>query len=225
MKHVPKHRSSTTSVFGAPARTARRVVLFSGVAVAATGVAVSGGVLGANVGPTAVADGPGSTQAAAAQLSAVTLDEAAEKVLASADLAGRATVVSRSDQRKAADPLKRAALSDEVGRAVTASESLSESAPRDIGRALMADYGFSSDQFGCLDSLWTRESNWTVNADNPTSSAYGIPQSLPGSKMASAGADWATNPVTQIKWGLGYIQDVYGSPCGAWAASQAKGWY
>ncbi|HYH34650.1 MAG TPA: lytic transglycosylase domain-containing protein, partial [Nocardioides sp.] len=74
-------------------------------------------------------------------------------------------------------------------------------------------------------SLYTRESNWTWNADNPTSSAYGIPQALPGEKMASAGADWETNPVTQIRWGLGYIQDRYGSPCGAWAHSESHGWY
>ena len=66
-----------------------------------------------------------------------------------------------------------------------------------------------------------RESGWNVYADNPSSSAYGIPQALPGSKMASAGADWATNPVTQIRWGLGYIQDRYGSPCGAWGHSQS----
>ena len=70
-----------------------------------------------------------------------------------------------------------------------------------------------------------RESGWNPFADNPTSSAYGIPQALPGSKMASAGADWATNPVTQIRWGLGYIRDRYGSPCGAWAHSEANGWY
>src|SRR5215470_7125921 len=69
--------------------------------------------------------------------------------------------------------------------------------------------------FGCLVSLWDRESGWRVNAEN-ASGAYGIPQALPGSKMATAGADWATNPATQIKWGLGYIKSVYGTPCDAW---------
>jgi hypothetical protein len=64
-----------------------------------------------------------------------------------------------------------------------------------------------------------------VHADNPNSSAYGIPQALPGSKMASAGPDWANNPITQIRWGLGYIADRYGSPCGAWGHSQSHGWY
>lgn len=97
--------------------------------------------------------------------------------------------------------------------------------PRAIGRQLAAARGWGADQFQCLDSLWTRESNWSVTADNPTSSAYGIPQALPGSKMASAGADWATNPATQITWGLGYIADRYGTPCGAWGHSQSVGWY
>ncbi len=96
---------------------------------------------------------------------------------------------------------------------------------RTIARAMVADRGWSSGQFACLDSLWTRESNWNPMADNPTSSAYGIPQALPGSKMASAGADWRTNPATQISWGLGYIADRYGDPCGAWNHFQTKNWY
>ena len=66
---------------------------------------------------------------------------------------------------------------------------------------------------------------WNPRADNPTSSAYGIPQALPGSKMSSAGEDWRTNPVTQIRWGLGYIRDRYGSPCSAWSFKQGRGWY
>jgi hypothetical protein len=77
----------------------------------------------------------------------------------------------------------------------------------------------------CLVPLWMGESGWRVNAENVSSGAYGIPQSLPGSKMATAGSDWRTNPVTQIKWGLGYIQERYGSPCGAWGFKQGHGWY
>ena len=84
-------------------------------------------------------------------------------------------------------------------------EDLSDEDPRDIARALLVEYGWGDDQFGCLDSLWSASRNWNVHADNPSSSAYGIPQALPGSKMSSAGADWADNPVTQIRWGLGYI--------------------
>jgi hypothetical protein len=98
--------------------------------------------------------------------------------------------------------------------------------PRTIARTMMVGYGWASDaQFNCLNSLWNRESGWQWNATNPYSGAYGIPQSLPASKMAAAGPDWRTNASTQIRWGLDYIQGRYGSPCGAWAHSQATGWY
>ncbi len=94
-----------------------------------------------------------------------------------------------------------------------------------IAYNMMSSFGFNpKTQFGCLDNIWTRESNWRYNAQN-ASGAYGIPQALPGSKMATAGADWQTNPATQIKWGLGYIQSTYGTPCGAWAFWQAHGYY
>jgi hypothetical protein len=86
-------------------------------------------------------------------------------------------------------------------------------------------YSWDKSQHSCLVNLWNRESGWRHTADNPTSSAYGIPQSLPGSKMASAGADWRTNPETQIKWGLKYIKHRYETPCGAWGAFKKKGWY
>ncbi|WP_194398210.1 lytic transglycosylase domain-containing protein [Microbacterium atlanticum] len=85
--------------------------------------------------------------------------------------------------------------------------------------------GWGDDQFACLVALWNKESGWRVNAYNASSGAYGIPQSLPGSKMATAGADWETNPATQITWGLGYIGGRYGTPCGAWGHSQRTGWY
>jgi hypothetical protein len=97
--------------------------------------------------------------------------------------------------------------------------------PRGIARILVSDRGWSSSQFTCLDLLWKKESGWNYRARNPVSGAYGIPQALPGSKMASAGSDWRTNPVTQIEWGLGYIADIYGTPCGAWSHSKAFGWY
>jgi hypothetical protein len=94
-----------------------------------------------------------------------------------------------------------------------------------IAQGLMPSWGFSvSSQWSCLDSLWARESGWVYDAEN-ASGAYGIPQALPGSKMASAGSDWQTDPTTQIKWGLGYIKDVYGTPCGAWDHEVSDGWY
>jgi hypothetical protein len=93
-----------------------------------------------------------------------------------------------------------------------------------IAQQLVAARGWGTDQYNCLVSLWNKESGWRVNAYNP-SGAYGIPQALPGSKMASAGADWQTNPATQITWGLNYISGVYGTPCGAWGHSQSFNWY
>ena len=92
-------------------------------------------------------------------------------------------------------------------------------------RAMLGNYGWGDDQFGCLVSLWNKESGWNYQAYNRSSGAYGIPQALPGSKMGSAGADWQTNPATQIAWGLGYISGRYGTPCGAWGHSQSTGWY
>jgi hypothetical protein len=93
-----------------------------------------------------------------------------------------------------------------------------------IARSMLAARGWSS-QMGCLVELWNHESSWRVDAYNP-SGAYGIPQALPGDKMASAGADWRTNAATQIRWGLNYIASRYGDPCGAWSTWQAHGgWY
>ena len=83
----------------------------------------------------------------------------------------------------------------------------------------------SAAQFTCLVTVWNRESHWNHKAHNRSSGAHGIPQALPGSKMRTAGADWRTNPVTQIKWGLGYIDRRYGSPCGALRHMNGHGWY
>jgi hypothetical protein len=93
-------------------------------------------------------------------------------------------------------------------------------------RAMAAErYGWGEGEFSCLAKLWTKESGWNYKAYNPNGGATGIPQSLPGSKMATAGADWRTNAATQIAWGLGYIDRAYGSPCAAWGHSQAVNWY
>jgi hypothetical protein len=93
-----------------------------------------------------------------------------------------------------------------------------------IALSILTARGMGSDQYSCLVSLWNRESHWNVYASN-ASGAYGIPQALPGSKMASAGPNWQSDPTTQITWGLGYITGRYGTPCGAWAHSQSSGWY
>ncbi|MFF9114619.1 transglycosylase SLT domain-containing protein [Streptomyces massasporeus] len=80
-------------------------------------------------------------------------------------------------------------------------------------------------QFQCFSNIVDHESDWNYKAVNPSSGAYGMFQALPGSKMSSAGADWQTNPATQIKWGLNYMNDRYGSPCEAWSFWQANNWY
>lgn len=94
-----------------------------------------------------------------------------------------------------------------------------------IAYGLLPAYGFSqATEWGCLKDLWQQESSWEYDAEN-ASGAYGIPQSLPASKMASAGPDYLTDPTTQIKWGLEYITQVYGTPCSAWGHEEADGWY
>jgi hypothetical protein len=199
----------------APKRAFRNTLVLSSVAAAVTGISVGAGLLGkdagagaSDIGASLVADGSPLSGAVAAP----------------APDATRAPEISRSDERPAVDPAKLGIAADDRPSAITGTRSLSESDPHDIARALMPEFGFGLDQYGCLESLWNRESGWSTTAANP-SGAYGIPQSLPGSKMASAGPDWEHNAVTQIKWGLGYIQDRYGSPCGAWGHSQATGWY
>lgn len=94
-----------------------------------------------------------------------------------------------------------------------------------VGERMAAAQGWTGEQWYCLYQLWQKESGWRTNAGNTSSGAYGIPQALPGSKMASSGSDWLTNPATQIAWGIGYIKGRYASPCAAWATSQSRGWY
>ena len=97
---------------------------------------------------------------------------------------------------------------------------------RGLGQHMAAAiYGWDGNQWACLSNLWNHESGWRTTAGNQSSGAYGIPQALPGSKMATAGADWRTNPETQIEWGLGYIKGRYGSPCNAWAHWLNSNWY
>jgi hypothetical protein len=220
--YVPKHRGPNAEP--ALKKGIRKSVMFSGVAVAATGIAVSSGI----VMKSEPADGA-SASLASADLGGVATDEvqaqAAQSQSDVAALADRTQAVSRSDRRTAVDETKKQALDQRSGGQVTQVEDLTSQDPRTIARAMLADYGFGSEQFSCLDSLYNSESGWNVHADNPTSSAYGIPQALPGSKMASAGSDWADNPATQIRWGLGYIRDTYGDPCSAWSFKQGNNWY
>jgi hypothetical protein len=98
--------------------------------------------------------------------------------------------------------------------------------PREIARQMMQNwYSWGADEFACYDRIITQESRWRVTAANPHSSAYGLPQALPGKRMAAYGADWRTNPATQLAWGLNYVKTRYGTPCQAWSYKRAHGWY
>ena len=114
-----------------------------------------------------------------------------------------------------------------LGSSPSGPGSLSPGAAQNYAASRLGAYGWSSGQMGCLISLWNIESGWRWNAYNASSGAYGIPQSLPGDKMATAGADWTTSSSTQIEWGLGYIRSRYGSPCSAYAfeTSHTPYWY
>ena len=108
---------------------------------------------------------------------------------------------------------------------VPAAPAVSAGTAQEIAKRMVADRGWSDVEYDCLYQLWKKESNWRVNAHNKSSGAYGIPQSLPGNKMASVADDWMTNPETQITWGLKYIANRYDTPCGAWGHSQVRNWY
>ena len=203
----------------------RTTLVVSGAAVAVTGLAVSAGIVAES--------SPFGAPASAALASHQAGDDVGAAPVATrptADDAHRARVVSRSvdrlDRRRAegavAQPAAPAARSPSRW---TARPTLSSADPRTIAKALLSKYGYGQDQFSCLDSIYSQESGWNTHADNPASSAYGIPQALPGSKMATAGPNWENDAATQIKWGLGYIKGRYGSPCSAWGFKQSHGWY
>ncbi|MDO0915339.1 transglycosylase SLT domain-containing protein [Streptomyces sp. DT2A-34] len=122
-------------------------------------------------------------------------------------LAGAALAAATAGTLFAAAPAQ--AATTEAGSAQT------------IAKKMISD----SAQYQCFSKIVDHESDWNVNATNASSGAYGLVQALPGNKMASAGSDWKTNPATQIEWGLDYMKDRYGSPCGAWNFWQSNGWY
>jgi hypothetical protein len=217
----------TLAVAGATA--VATIAVASGVAVAAPG------------GPASQAAPPRSRPAAGAadatdairqlarqkiQLAAVERDRlAAEARRAAARRAARRRAAAQREARRRAAAQRAARQARQPAGSPASTPAAPSGSPQQIAAAMLGSFGWSSGQFGCLQSLWNAESGWNPSATNPISGAYGIPQALPGSKMATAGADWQTNPATQIKWGLGYIQQVYGSPCAAWSHEQSTGWY
>ena len=164
--------------------------------------------------------------------------EKAEKKRAAA-IAAKKKAAAEAAAKKAAEEAAAAAAAESSassGSSDSSSSSGSSGSPASSGdnsvagakataRAMVDSRGWGSEQFSCLVKLWNKESGWNYRAYNSSSGAYGIPQALPGSKMASAGSDWKNSAATQIRWGLGYIDGRYGNPCGAWEHSQSTGWY
>ncbi len=211
--------------------TSRGGVLAASARIAVTAASLAGVV--AAVTSLTETDPPPGAAVAAFQLHDQTVSAAgpaedveAHEVLAEAAGRAQASVTARRASRERAARAARVAAAERA-RAAAAARAARNAVrdPRSAARALAAGRGWGAGQFSCLEALWHKESGWRHRATNPSSGAYGIPQALPGGKMSSAGADWRTNPVTQIRWGLGYIADRYGTPCGAWAHSRAHNWY
>lgn len=183
-------------------------------------------VLGARNARTEAVDEARAAKVAAERRAAAAGAEAARLGARQEELTERLAELEQGAQ----DLLAQREAAAERGRFELLGLQAESGAPREaqeIARAMMPDYGWDAAEFGCLVSLWNAESGWSWSAANPSSGAYGIPQALPGWKMASAGSDWLTNPTTQITWGLGYIEDVYGSPCAAYDAflGRSPHWY
>jgi hypothetical protein len=157
----------------------------------------------------------------AAAAKAAAAKAAAAKTAAAKAAAAKAAAAKSAEQAAAA----KKAAAQRAQSARQAAATTPSGSPQQIAERMLSQFGWSSSQFSCLQPLWEHESGWSVTAENPTSGAYGIPQSLPGAQMASAGADWQSNAATQIRWGLTYIHGRYGSPCGAWAHEESDNWY
>lgn len=178
----------------------------------------------------ATADLRARLEAAQAQKAA---EEEAARIAAEEAAAAEAAAQAQAEAEAAAAAQRQSAprsSSSSAAPAPTASAvaSTGDNSPGAAQQAasnMLGDFGWGQDQFSCLVSLWNKESGWNYQAYNAGSGAFGIPQALPGSKMASAGGDWQSSAVTQVRWGLGYISGRYGSPCGAWDHSQSVGWY
>ncbi|MGP4049401.1 transglycosylase SLT domain-containing protein [Streptomyces sp. 2A115] len=224
-----------------------------GFAVAsATAVTAVGAVTGVASGNTAPADDSDTTASDAtlladipagqqAQVQTASLTQQADSQAIAADSTARKDAEEAARKQAAKDAIAKQKAAEkaeqEAKERKEAQEAASRSAKRDPSSFPaqgsytvaqiqdMARQIVPADQFECFSTIVDHESDWNYRADNPTSDAYGLMQALPGSKMSSAGADWATNPATQIKWGLSYMNDRYGSPCGAWDFWQANNYY
>lgn len=169
------------------------------------------------------------TQSAAAETAAKKEAEEAARKQAAEDASAKKEAAEEAEKKEAEEKAeKEREKKEEVSSRSATRDASSFEAKSSYTTAevqAMARQMVPGDQFQCFSNIVNNESTWDYTAENPSSGAYGLVQSLPGSKMASAGADWRTNPATQIKWGLGYMNERYGSPCGAWSFWQANQWY
>ncbi|MFC5666638.1 lytic transglycosylase domain-containing protein [Kitasatospora misakiensis] len=212
----------------ASAATAALAIPDSGTAVAEAPVAAVAGTTGAVSADAQAAAQPQAQADAKAQADAQAA--AAAQAQAEADAAAQAQAQAAAQAQAEAEAAAKAQADAKAKSDAAASRSQERSAlnakpaysgsPREIAAQIVP-----AGQLQCFSNIVSHESSWNVTATNASSGAYGLVQALPGSKMASAGSDWRTNPATQIKWGLDYMNSRYGSPCGAWAFWQSHHWY
>ncbi|MEV7997209.1 transglycosylase SLT domain-containing protein [Streptomyces sp. NPDC086077] len=233
------NRVSRISVRGFAVASATAVTAVGSVVGVASGsVAQSNDAEAAATDLTLLADIPAGQQAQV-QTASLTQQADVQAIAADASAKKEAEEAARKAAAETAIAKKEAAekAAQEAKEREEAEEAASRSAAREATSfAVQSSYSISEiqsmaaamvpgDQFQCFSNIVDHESDWNYQAVNPSSGAYGLFQALPGSKMSSVGSDWQTNPATQIKWGLNYMNDRYGSPCGAWSFWQANHWY
>ncbi|MCX5601854.1 transglycosylase SLT domain-containing protein [Streptomyces phaeochromogenes] len=234
------NRVSRISVRGFAVASATAVTAVGAVTGVASGSTASSSddAEATAAGATLLADIPAGAQA---QVQTASLTQQADSQAIAADATAKKDAEESARKQAAKDAVAKQKAAEkaeqEAKERKDALKAASRSATRDASSfptqssysvaeiQAMARQIVPADQFQCFSTIVDHESSWNYRADNPTSDAYGLMQALPGSKMSSAGADWATNPATQIKWGLGYMNDRYGSPCGAWDFWQANNYY
>jgi hypothetical protein len=232
------HRVSRISVRGFAVASATAVTTVGAVVGVASGNTQPSGdnLEAAAADGTLLADIPVGQQA---QVQVSSLTQQADAQAAAADAAAKKSAEEAARiQAAKTTKAKKEAAEDEAEREREAAEArANRDAVRDASSfsaqssytvaevKAMARQMVPADQFQCFSNIVNHESTWNYRAQNPSSGAYGLVQALPGSKMSSAGADWQTNPATQIKWGLNYMNSRYDSPCGAWSFWQANHWY
>ena len=217
--------------------TAISVVGLNSPAADDLAIAVPAGVVSTSTQPTETVRGDAELRLAVQQarrhdVAAMKADRARDKAAKQAAkrssvLKNRTKAIANQNAKLKAEAKKAAAEAAERKKALAnRGYRPGTTDPRDIARQIMKNkFGYGDSDFACFNNIIIRESMWDIDATNPSSGAYGIPQALPGSKMATVGSDWRTNPATQIIWAIGYMEDRYGSPCAAWSFKRAKGWY